>query len=126
KPLAPLAKTAAKVAPIVFTAQDAIRTLTAKSGSERLQAGADTVADLAGFMGPVGAAGSFGYTLGQLGDQGIGWASQKALGVDLSPSRGIAMGLTGVDSALSDLVGRDPSDPQQRTIGMKIAVFLGL
>jgi hypothetical protein len=53
---------------------------TATNNSDRVQAGADTIASGIGFLGPVGRAFSGGYAAGQLLDKGVDWIGDKVSG----------------------------------------------
>lgn len=113
EPLAKVASKAGKVMPVVaaaFVAGDAYAATTARSGGERFQKSADTLAGLAGFAGPVGMALSAGYGAGGLMNDGL-----QAVGVDLSK------GLSAIDETASKL-WTDPSKPAHtQTIGWKLA-----
>jgi hypothetical protein len=99
----------------------------AKTRVDKVQAGLDTAAAGAGFLGPVGAAFSAGYAGGQLLDQGIGWASKKVVGTDLSPSALISGTLHGVeDTVAKHVFGQDPESPTYRNLGSRINDYFGL
>ncbi|QWU13791.1 RHS repeat-associated core domain-containing protein [Paenibacillus sophorae] len=113
EPLAKVASKAGKVMPVIgaaFVAGDAYAATTAKTGGERFQKSADTLAGLAGFAGPVGMAFSAGYGAGGLINDGL-----QAVGADLSK------GLSAIDNTASKLWS-DPSKPAYtQTIGWKLA-----
>jgi len=126
KPLAPVAKVAGKVAGPLGLITGGIQIATATSRLDRAQAVADTAAGAATFAGEVGGAFSAGYAVGGLVDKGIEYASKKALGVDLSPSNGIATVLTAADRRASQ-AWADPSKPAYtQTLGWKLAGWLGI
>ena len=81
---------------------------TATNNSDRLQAGADTVANAAMYAGPVGEAFSAGYAGGQLLDAGVEYATGESLS-----SRG-ARGLGSVDRAVSSVLPADESLPEYK------------
>ena len=97
---------------------------TARMTEDRILTGADLTADLIGYTGPVGTSFSIGYGVTRAVDEGIGWALQKYLGTDLSPTNLISGEMLELDQALTSLWA-DPSKPAYaQTIGWKLAEWM--
>ncbi len=97
-----------RVAGPAALAESSYRLTTASNNSDRLQAGADTVANAAIYAGPVGEAFSAGYGAGQLLDTGVEYATGESLS-----SRG-AGGLGSIDRAVSAILPEDESLPEYK------------
>jgi hypothetical protein len=81
------------VSDVLGTGIGLLQFATANTTEERVQAGADTAASIAGFLGPIGRAFSGGYDVGQLMDKNISWTDTDVHG---NPTK---------DSSLSKMVG---------------------
>ena len=109
--LAPVAKVLGKVAGPLGVGIGLAEFAAARNNSERLQAGADTLASAAMFAGPVGEAFSVGYMAGGLLDKGIGAATMAAFGKDYSPSSVGADAMYETDQKVSKLWATHPNPP---------------
>jgi hypothetical protein len=101
----------------------AIDLATAHNNTDRLVATGDLAAGVAVYFGPVGESFTVGYTVGGLVDTGIEKASKATLGVDLSPSNGIAKQLEMTDKVASMVIPDDSSKPAYKNQN-KVAWFL--
>jgi RHS repeat-associated protein len=97
-------RTAGRVAGPIVIAESTLRLATANNNSDRLQAGADTVAGVAMYAGPVGRAFSLGYAGGQLLDQASGGRL----------SGGVASGMESVDQTVSSILPRNEALPEYK------------
>ena len=96
---------------------------TSHNNSDRLVATGDLAAGVAVYFGPVGESFTAGYTVGGLVDKGIEKGSMATVGVDLSPSNGIAHELNAADKAVSYVLPDDSSKPAYKNQN-KVAWFL--
>jgi hypothetical protein len=96
---------------------------TAHNNTDRLVATGDLAAGVAVYFGPVGESFTAGYTVGGLVDKGIEKASMATVGVDLSPSNGIAKQLEAVDKVASYVLPDNSSKPAYKNEN-KVAWFL--
>jgi hypothetical protein len=119
----PVLRTVGEVAKPLGVAVAAADLATSNNNTDRLVAAGDLTAGVAMYCGPVGEAFGAGYTLGGLADQGIAKASKATLGVDLSPSNGIAQQLDMADKLIS-VVLPDSSDKPAYKQENKVAWFL--
>ncbi|GGN81504.1 hypothetical protein GCM10011579_068160 [Streptomyces albiflavescens] len=123
KAMAPAAKVVGEVAKPLGVIVAAADLATANNNTDRLVASGDLAAGVAMYCGPVGEAFSVGYTVGGLADKGIEKASKALVGVDLSPSNGIAHSLDASDRLVSALVPDNSSKPAYKNQN-KVAWFL--
>ena len=123
KVVGPVLRTAGEVAKPLGVVVATADLATANNNTDRLVAAGDLTAGVAMYCGPVGEAFGAGYTLGGLADQGIAKASKATLGVDLSPSNGIAQELNMADKLVSAVLP-DSSDKPAYKQENKVAWFL--
>ncbi|MEV7099476.1 SpvB/TcaC N-terminal domain-containing protein [Amycolatopsis sp. NPDC051045] len=123
KVAAPVVRVLGEVAKPLGVGVAVVDLATAHNNSDRLVATGDLAAGVAVYFGPVGESFTAGYTVGGLVDKGIEKASMATVGVDLSPSNGIAKQLETVDKAASYVIPDSSSKPAYKNEN-KVAWFL--
>ncbi len=123
KVVLPVVKVVGEVAKPLGVAIAAVDLATANNNTDRLVASGDLAAGVAMYCGPVGEAFSAGYTVGGLADKGIEKGSKALIGVDLSPSNGIAHLADAQDKLMSAVIPDDPKKPAYKNEN-KVAWFL--
>ena len=121
--VAPVAKVVGEVAKPLGVAVAAVEVVDANNNTDRLVASGDLLAGAAMYCGPVGEAFSLGYMGGGLLDKGVEKASKAVVGVDLSPSHGIQLGLEGADKLVSKILPDSVGQPEYKQQN-KVAWFL--
>ena len=123
KTVAPALRVVGEVLKPLAVATSTADLATANNNTDRLVAAGDLSAGVAMYCGPVGEAFSVGYTAGGLVDKGISYVSTKTVGVDLSPSAGVATSMNVGDKLVSAVIPDDSSKPAYKNEN-KVAWFL--